>query len=93
MSGGHFNYAFYHLDEYSGHMEDAELNMLLEDFGNLLHDLEWYKSGDYGPDQYREAVAAFKKKWLKGGANRTDRLKQIIEEKTEQLRKELTDML
>ena len=74
-------------------MEDAELDMLLEDFKDLLHDLEWYKSGDYGKDLYRESVASFKKKWLKGGVSRTDRLKQIIEEKTEQLRKELTDML
>lgn len=91
MSGGHFNYAFYHLDEYSGHMGDAELNELLEDFQKLLHDLEWYESGDIGPDGYKDTVNWFKKKWFK--ADRSERLERIIGVKVEELKTALIDMI
>ena len=91
MSGGHFNYAFYNLDTYSGEMEDAELNELLEDFQKLLHDLEGYKSGDYGPDEYKNTVNWFKKKWFK--ADRSERLERIIGVKVEELKTALMEMI
>lgn len=66
MSGGHFDYMCYRIEEtYSGQMEDKELNDLLEDFTKLLHDLEWWKSCDIGEEQYRETVTKFKNKWLR----------------------------
>lgn len=91
MSGGHFDYAFYHLDVYSGHMGDEELNELLEDFQKLLHDLEWYESGDIGPDDYKATVNWFKQKWFK--ADRSERLVRIIGVKVEELKKALMDMI
>ena len=66
MSGGSFNYMCYRVDdEYSGRMEDDELNALLKDFVEVLHDLEWWQSADIGEDTYRKTVTAFKNKWLK----------------------------
>lgn len=66
MSGGHFEYLCYRIENaYSAEMEDVELEDLLQDFCELLHDLEWWKSGDYGEDTYRETVKKFKNKWLK----------------------------
>ena len=91
MSGGHFNYAFYQLDNYEGQMEDAELNELLLDFRELLHDLEWYKSGDFCEDDYLESARNFKRKWLSG--NRDERLKRIVTEECEKLKTELMKMI
>lgn len=67
MSGGSFNYMYERIrDNYSGEMYDHELNALLEDFCDVLHDLEWWQSGDYSKDQYLSSVDQFKKKWLSG---------------------------
>ena len=46
-------------------MEDDELNALLKDFVEVLHDLEWWKSSDIGEDSYRKTVTNFKNKWLR----------------------------
>ena len=91
MSGGHFNYAFYNLDVYEGQMEDAELNELLEDFRELLHDLEWYKSRDICKEDYRESVQKFKAKWFKG--DREGRMKRIVEEECAKLKENLMQMI
>ena len=91
MSGGHFNYKFYELETYEGHMEDAELEELLEDFEVLLHDLEWYKSGDYDDEDYRKSVQKFKEKWFKG--DRSERLKRIVEEECAKLKESLMLMI
>lgn len=91
MSGGHFNYKFYELDVYEGHMEDAELEELLKDFAELLHDLEWYKSGDYDDEEYRKTVQKFKAKWFKG--DRAERLKRIVEEECAKLKESLMLMI
>ena len=64
MSGGHFDYAYFHLDSYEGNMEDPELEELLDDFRNLLHDLEWYRSGHTSRSDYIESVNGFKQKWF-----------------------------
>lgn len=66
MSGGHFNYTCYLIDDtYSGQMEDVELDDLLVDFIQVLHDLEWWQSGDISEEDYRKTVTKFKNKWLK----------------------------
>lgn len=66
MSGGSFNYGYLTVDKlYTGKMCDEELNKMMEDLKDVLHDLEWWKSCDYSEEQYRETVDKFKNKWLK----------------------------
>lgn len=65
MSGGSYNYMYSQIEnEYSGRMYDVELDDMMSDLVRLLHDLEWWKSGDYGEEDYRETVTSFKKKWF-----------------------------
>lgn len=93
MSGGRFDYMYSQIQNmYEGSLEDYELEELLRDFTHLLHDLEWYRSGDYGADDYKTSVKEFKKKWF-AEDNRTERLTQIIEYKTDQLKRELLQMI
>lgn len=67
MSGGSHNYISYKLEEECvGEMHDAELNGLIEDLCRVLHDLEWWQSGDISEGEYRNTVDEFKKKWLSG---------------------------
>ena len=66
MSGGSYDYVCYKLsNECEGRMYDIEMNDLVKDLSEVLHDLEWWQSGDYSEDQYRETVSEFKAKWLK----------------------------
>lgn len=66
MSGGAFNYEYYRFNEaYSEQMNDPILNELIEDLTDVLHDLEWYESGDYSEIEYRETVNKFKDKWIR----------------------------
>ena len=79
MSGGSHNYVYSRLSqECEGKMYDVEMNDLIKDLCEVLHDLEWWQSGDYSENQYRETVSEFKKKWLKGG--RTNRPKGCYKE-------------
>lgn len=64
MSGGSFDYGYINLGEYFGRMEDEQLNGMLKDLQKVLHDVEWYTSGDISEESYRETVARFKKKWF-----------------------------
>ena len=67
MSGGSYNYIYSKLSvECEGEMHDEEMNAMIKDLCDVLHDLEWWQSGDYSEDQYRETVSEFKKKWFKG---------------------------
>lgn len=76
MSGGSFDYMYHQIrNEYSGEMEDLEMEELLKDFCGVLHDLEWYRSGDYGEEDYRKSVNEFKRKWLHQNADQ--RLKNV----------------
>ena len=66
MSGGHYNYLYSTIEMmYKNELEDKQLNELLVDFCNILHDLEWYKSGDTDEEDYENSVKSFKEKWLK----------------------------
>ena len=66
MSGGSYNYIYSKLSiECEGEMRDEEMNAMIKDLCEVLHDLEWWQSGDYSEDQYRETVSEFKKKWFK----------------------------
>jgi hypothetical protein len=94
MSGGSMNYLYFRVKEDAfGMMADAELNELMEDISTLLHDCEWWHSGDYGEDDYRRSVAKFKAKWFGKSAHRSKRLEKLIDEKIEQVRKECRQMI
>lgn len=91
MSGGAMDYVCWTLEgNASGKLEDKELEAMLKDFVNLLHDCEWYHSGDIGEDDYFETVRKFKKKWF---GKRDERLQEIIETSIEELKQELTRMI
>lgn len=99
MSGGHFNYQdsslkseiFGYGDEPSNEFEDMEISQLVFDVLTLIHDYDWYASGDTGPGDYHAAKEKFKEKWFK--ADRSERLIKIIDTKLDDVREELRAML
>ena len=98
MSGGRFNYAdgnlksemFGYGDKPINVMEDDEVSELVWDVLNLIHDLDYYQSGDTCRETYIESKKEFKKKWF---GNRSERLEQIVDKKIEQLREEVKEMI
>lgn len=99
MSGGHFNYKdgdlkseiFDYGDEPSNVFEDMEISNLVWDVLTLIHDYDWYASGDTSPGDYHTAKKKFKEKWFK--ADRSERLTKIIDEKLDDVREELKAIL
>ena len=66
MSGGSFEYRYLIIEDcYVGNMFDKELDEMLKDLVKVLHDLEWWQSGDISEKKYRETVTKFKAKWFK----------------------------
>lgn len=66
MSGGSHDYLYTKVyAELHNGMFDEELDEFVDDFADLLHDLEWWQSGDYSEQQYLDSVRKFKKKWFK----------------------------
>lgn len=94
MSGGAFDYVdsrlmneiFNYADKPWNALEDREISELTWDLLNLLHDYDWYKSGDTGKETYLKAKAEFKKKWLD---NRGVRVKRIVDGAIQDLKQEL----
>lgn len=70
MSGGHFNYKdsnlkneiFDYVNKPSDVFEDMEISHLVWDVLELIHDYDWYASGDTGPGAYHAAKEKFKEK-------------------------------
>lgn len=100
MSGGHWDYQDARLkeeifgwgDEKSNPLDDVELSQLVRDVFQLLHDYDWYASGDTDEETWQDARKEFKKKWLRAeGVN--PRLQRIIDGQIDGLRRELTEML
>lgn len=99
MSGGHFNYddsrlkstIFDYGDKVSNQFEDSEISRLVWDVLDLIHEYDWYISGDTGKQDYLKAKREFKKKWLRD--NNTETLTKIIDEEVEKLRGDLKEML
>lgn len=92
MSGGSYNYIYSKLaEECRGAMYDAEMNDLITDLCNVLHDLEWWQSCDTSEKTYRKTLEAFKNKWFKGDRER--RLKGYIDEQIGIVRRELYAMI
>ena len=95
MSGGYFNYLdsqlkseiFGWADRYSNVFEDKQISALVWDILDLIHEFDWYKSGDNGKDTYLKAKNDFKKKWLSD--NSTERTKMFVDEALADLKKEL----
>ena len=59
-------------------MYDSQLNAMMNDLCELLHDLELWQSCDYSEETYRESVNKFKKKWFR--QTKIDVQKQIESE-------------
>ena len=85
MSGGHFNYVdgslkseiFGWTDTPHNVFEDREISLLVWDVLNLIHDYDWYKSGDTCEKTYLRTKDIFKKKWFD---NRGVRIRSIVDE-------------
>lgn len=94
MSGGYFNYidsnlkyeVFGWTNKPRNVFEDREISELVWDVLTLLHDYDWYKSGDTDEDTYIKAKNDFKKKWL---GNKETRHKKIIDQAVSELKEEL----
>ena len=94
MSGGHFNYRDATLrdeiygwsDTWHNVFEDREISELVWDVLNLIHDYDWYVSGDTGKDDYLKAKSEFKKKWF---SNRGVAVRRIIDTAINELKQEL----
>lgn len=92
MSGGSYNYIYSELREAcSGAMYDAEMDDLIEDLCKVLHDLEWWQSGDTGEESYRKSLAEFKKKWFQG--DRSKRLKGYIDKQVGKVKRSLYQLI
>ena len=93
MSGGRFEYAdmtaknmIFNYDKCTNVFEDREISELVWDVFDLIHDFDWYKSGDTDKSDYLKAKRAFKKKWFE---NRGVRARRIIDEAVAELKREL----
>ena len=92
MSGGSYDYKYCTLENYYvGAMYDDEMNDMIKDLVEVLHDLEWWRSCDIGEEDYRKTLNEFKAKWFK--QDRSDRLKKYIDDKLEKTKKEFYDLL
>ena len=90
FSGGSYNYTYECLDIYNHNVYDEELDLLIQDLKEVLHDLEWWQSCDIGEEEYRKTLNNFKNKWF---GNRDERLKEIIITKCAELQKHLLSVL
>lgn len=95
MSGGRFEYAdsrlkseiFGYFAEKPGNVfEDREISELVWDVLELIHDFDWYASGDTCKETYLKKKAEFKKKWL---SNRGVRVRRIVDEALAAVKAEL----
>ena len=94
MSGGRFDYKDRSLkdeiygwtDKPSNVFEDREISELVWDVLDLIHDFDWYASGDTCKETYLKAKSDFKKKWF---SNRGVRVREIVDYAIKQCKNEL----
>ena len=94
MSGGRFDYKDSSLkgeiygwtDKPSNVFEDREISELVWDVLDLIHDFDWYVSGDTCKETYLKAKSDFKKKWF---SNRGVRVRRIVDDAIQQCKNEL----
>ena len=76
MSGGHWDYKndmlmneIFGWNSDGKHvpdvLDDRIMSNITYDIFEILHEYDWYISGDTGEEDYRASVKAFKAKWLK----------------------------
>ena len=105
MSGGYFNYANNSLqdaiftqswtgtrDPKDDPFHDLEISDLVFDVFGLIHDLDYYKSCDYGEGTYRKCLTEFKDMWFAKGA-RQKRMAKYIDDSISALRADLIAMV
>lgn len=100
MSGGHFGWSWTP-EDIDGEWRDEEINELFSDlfcggkfsvrgYGGLFQSLDFWLSGDIDEESYREAVAAFKKKWMhKTPKNRVEFYQQKLQDYADKLKREM----
>jgi hypothetical protein len=94
VSGGRFDYVdgrlkgeiFGWTDKPINVFEDREISELVWDVLDLIHDFDWYASGDTCKETWLKAKGKFKKKWF---SNRGVRVRQIVDDALHQVRAEL----
>ena len=94
MSGGRFDYVdsrckseiFGWADKPTNVFEDKEISALIWDVFDLIHDYDWYASGDTCEETYLKAKAKFKQKWLKHDEKR---VRMVIDNAIDEVREEL----
>ena len=94
MSGGRFDYIdsqlknaiFGWTDRPANVFEDMEISKLVWDVLDLIHEFDWYASGDTCKETYLKAKESFKKKWF---SNRGVRVRRIVDETLKQCKDEL----
>ena len=94
MSGGRFDYQDFYLKNaiFDGAtypknvFEDLEISKLVFDVLDLIHDYDWYISGDTRRETYLIKKEEFKKRWF---GNNEVRAKEIVDERINELRTEL----
>ena len=91
MSGGSMEYLCYKIMNQLSYVYDPEIKDLMTDLAELMHDLEWWQSGDYDRDSYEETLSKFKAKWFKG--DRQERLKGYIDEQIGIVRSQLYSLI
>lgn len=91
MSGGHFEYFYIKVEDMAGCETDPEIADLMSDLAKLLHDEEWWLSGDYSREDWEKSLRWFKTKWFK--KSRNDRLKSYIDNRVTALRRELYTLI
>lgn len=91
MSGGYFDYSNYRLDDLADREIDVEIRDLLKDLSNLLHDEDYYMSGDYSKETYYKSLEEFRKKWFHNSRN--IRLKNYIDDSIDKARKDMYNLI
>lgn len=96
MSGGHFDYKdsmlkheiFGWSDKPCNVFEDREISELVWDVLDLIHEYDWYTSGDTSKGTYLNKKTTFKEKWF---SNRGVRVRQIVDAALQETKQELYD--
>lgn len=91
MSGGYLDYICFKLEDITDRIDDREIKDLIKDLADLLHDYEWWQSGDYGSDSYNKKLKEFKAKWF--GDNRNERLKDYFNTALDEVKAEINKLL
>ncbi len=85
------DYLYSRIEDNADQIPHREIRELAKDFANLMHDLEWYLSGDSGQGNWIESLHKFREKWLRSG--RGERLRGYVDDMVESNKKELLELI